>query len=171
MGELLKGGLVHKEFKTGTVQLPLTVARELSGGAYINAAGNGGILASDTTPALTFSSGGTRASWVASNVDALSWQVEAPADFNGTSVTVKLLASMSATNDTPVIAISFIEGMSGSNLGGNTAAVSGTTPTLKSVTTTAATGGNQWNITLTPGTHGTDALRVDSVWIEYTRKF
>jgi len=61
--------------------------------------------------------------------------------------------------------------MSNTNEGGNTSAVSGTTPTQKSVTIAGntLTGGNQWNITLTPGAHANDTVRVDAVWIEYQR--
>lgn len=158
--------------KTGTISLPLTDARELSGGAFINAAGNGGILASDTTPTLTFNNGGVRATWAATNVDAICWSIMPPVDMDGTKpAVVHVLASMSDTNDTPVLGVAVVEGMSNTDIGGNTTAVSGTTPTDKTVTIDAAdfTGDNQWTVTITPAAHGTDALRIDSVWLTYTR--
>jgi hypothetical protein len=166
------GNLVHNFYRTATVQLPLANARELSGGSYINTAGIGGVLTSDTTPALSFNSGGTRLTWAASNVDAIAWSVMAPSDFDTNFVvTVKIIASMGGSSDTPTVGISFVEGMSGSNVGGNTAALS-TSAAVKSVTVSAANtaGGDQWTIILTPGTHGTDTLRIDAAWIEYTRR-
>lgn len=159
--------------RTGTVTLPLTAARELSAGAYINTAGDAGVLAVNTTPTLTFNNGGSRLTWAATNVDVVSWNTFAPADLDDTAdVVVHLITSMSDVNDTPTIAVNFVEGMSNTNVGGNTAAVSGTTPTEKTVTILAAdiAGGKQWTINLTPAAHGTDELRVDAVWITYTRK-
>jgi len=170
--DLITGNMLNSTLGTGTIQLNLTAAREMGSGDYINAAGNGGILASDTTPALAKSNGGSRATWVATNVDVLSWQTIAPVDFDPTQdLVINMIASMSNTNDTPTIAVGFIEAMSNTDEGGNTSAVSGTTPTQKSVTIAGntLTGGNQWNITLTPGAHANDTVRVDAVWIEYQR--
>ena len=176
------GGLYHKfvtaddldpTLRTGTITLPLTDARELAAGTYINTAGIGGVLTADTTPTLTVVNGGSRLSWAAANVDAVAWQIFAPVDFDETAdLVIHLTASMSNTNDTPVLGISFVEAMSNTDEGGNTAAVSGTTPTDKTVTIAGGelTGGNQWNIKITPAAHGTDILRIDAVWITYTRQ-
>jgi len=170
--DIISGVMLNPTLRTGTIPLPLTEAREMTAGDYINAAGNGGILASDTTPTLLKSSGGSRATWATGNTDVLSWQTMAPVDFDPTQdLVINMIASMSNTNDTPTIAVGFIEAMSNTNEGGNTSAVSGTTPTQKSVTIAGntLTGGNQWNITLTPGAHANDTVRVDAVWIEYQR--
>lgn len=169
----VKGADLSATLRTGVIPLPLTEARELSGGAFINAAGIGGILASDTTPTLTFNNGGARASWAATNVDVIAWQTIAPVDFDPTGATVvKIIASMAATNDTPTLTVGFYEGMLNTDEGGATTAVSGTTPTVKTRTIAAGelAGGNQWNISITPGAHGTDILRIDAVWIEYQRR-
>ncbi len=171
--DMVTGERLSPTLETGTIDLPLTLARELTGGTYLNIAGNGGFLASDSTPAIAVTTGGTRITWVATNVDAIAWQVIAPADFDETEdLVVHLIASMSATNDTPVIGVAFKEALLNQDEGGNTAAVSGTTPTAKTVTVAADSlvGGDQWNITLTPAAHGTDALRVDACWITYKRK-
>lgn len=161
--------------KTGTISLPLADVRELSAGDFINASGNGGLIASDTTPALSIVNGGHRLTWVATNVDAVAWQIVAPVDFDETAaLVVHIIASEGVNTDHPVMGVSFIEGQSNSSVGGNTAAITNTTPVeyTRTIAANALTGGNQWTIKLTPGAHNTSSntVRVDAVYITYTRK-
>lgn len=159
--------------RTGFIHLPLTIARKLTAGDYVNTAGDAGMLSANSTPAISLLYGGSRATWVSSNVDVIHYQFMAPVDFDETQhLYIKMFASMSDVNDTPLLGVSFVEAMSNNNVGGNTAAVSGTTPTEKKIVIAGGTilGGNQWNISITPAAHGTDDLRIDAIWVEYTRK-
>lgn len=164
--------------QTGYVPLSLASAREISSNATINAAGIGGLLASDTTPIFERVNGATdtqlRLTWAASNVDEITWSFVLPPDLDDTvAITVKLLAAMESTNDTPVIAVKYFEGVGDTNAGGNTAAVTGTSVATYSVTIAAGDVGaapKPVSISLVPGTHGTDKLYLYGAWIEYTRK-
>lgn len=162
----------------GFIPLSLADARELSTNATINAAGNGGLLASDSTPIFQRVNGATdkalRLSWAASNVDEITWSFAYPPDLDDAQpVEIHLLAAMEAAADTPVIAVSYFEGVGDTNAGGNTAAVTGATIAEYSVTIAAADIAAQPNfasVSLVPAAHGTDALYVYGAWIEYIRK-
>jgi len=73
--------------KTGFIPVSLASVREITTGAFINAAGNGGVLATDTTPILNTINGDTdgawRLAWAASNSDAIGFQVPLPPDIDG----------------------------------------------------------------------------------------
>ena len=83
----------------GFLPIPLTSFRELAAGVFINAAGNGGILATDTTPILTNIADGDamRIAWAAGNADQICAQVILPPDLDGASdIVVHFLASKDA---------------------------------------------------------------------------
>ena len=163
--------------KTGSIQLPITIAREIVTNAIPNAAAIGGLLASDTTPILQRVNGATdkklRLNWAASNSDAITFDFAYPPDLDAASdLTVHILAAMAGATDTPTIAINYFEGVGDTNAGGNTAAVTGTTVAEYSRTIAAADIGaapNGASIEIVPGAHTTDALYIYAVWIEYTR--
>jgi hypothetical protein len=73
----------------GFIPLALADAREVSSNATINAAGNGGLLASDTTPVFQRVNGATdkalRLNWAATNVDEITWSFAYPPDLDDTS--------------------------------------------------------------------------------------
>lgn len=94
--------------KTGFIPVSLASVREITTGAFINAAGNGGLLATDTTPILNTINGDTdgawRINWAATIVDAIGFQVPLPPDLDeAANVEIHLRAAMAAANDTPVI--------------------------------------------------------------------
>ena len=162
---------------TGFIPLPLAQAREISSNDIINAAGNGGLLASDTTPILKRENAATDkklyVEWAASNSDEIVWDFPYPPDLDdAAAVEVHLLANMNGATDTPVIAVSYFEGVGDTNAGGNTDALSGTLAEL--VVTIAA--GNVGaaptgaSVGLVPGAHTTDKVQLLGAWIEYTRK-
>lgn len=163
---------------TGYLNLPLVNAREIATNAIQNAAANGGILASDTTPILERVNGATdkqlRINWAASNNDEITFSAISPPDLDDTAaVTVKILAAMAGATNTPVIGVGFFEGVGDTNAGGNTGAVTGTTPAVYSVAIAhgdIAAAPQAWSISLTPAAHTTDALYIYGVWIEYVRK-
>lgn len=163
---------------TGYLNLPIVSAREVATNAIQNAAANGGILASDSTPILERVNGATdkqlRINWAASNNDEITFSVISPPDLDdAAAVTVKILAAMAGATNTPVVAVGFFEGVGDTNAGGNTGAVTGTTPAVYSVAIAhgdIAAAPQSWSISLTPAAHTTDALYIYGVWIEYTRK-
>lgn len=162
---------------TGFIPLALATAREISAADTINTAGDAGVLSLNTTPILHRVNAGTdkqfEINWVAGNADEIQWSVMSPPDLDSSQpVLVKIQAKMSGATNTPTITVAFWEGVGGSNLGGATAALSSTLATVSvSCTVTAVAGTPKpWSITLIPGVHGTDAVQMVGVWLEYTRK-
>jgi hypothetical protein len=161
----------------GFVPLPLVQAREIATNDTINAAGNGGLLASDTTPILKRENGATDkklyVEWAASNSDEIVWDFPYPPDLDdGAAVEVHLLALMNGATDTPVIAVSYFEGIGDTNAGGNTAALSNTLAelTVSIAHANVGTAPNAASVGLVPGAHTTDKVQLLGAWIEYTRK-
>jgi hypothetical protein len=142
------------------------------------ASGNGGQLAGNSAPSLNrinaATDRGVRIAWAAAGVIEITNQFTYPADWDDTApVTFNMMAAMAGASDTPVVAVTYFEGLGDTNAGGNSAAITGTTITQYSVTVTAANVGaypNFATVTLTPAAHGTDILYLYSTWIEYTRK-
>ena len=163
--------------KTGFIPLYLATAREIATNDIINAAGIGGILSSDSTPALKRENGATdkkqMIEWVASNNDEIAWDFPYPPDLDDTAdVVIHLLAMMSGATNTPVLTVSYFEGIGDTNAGGNTAALSSSL-TEKTATILAANIGtypNAASIGVVPGAHTTDKVQLLAAWIEYTRK-
>lgn len=163
----------------GYIPLPLQAWREIGSNDIINTAGDAGALSSNTTPILQRVNAATdkqlRLNWASSNVDEITFGgIAAPPDLDDTApVTVKLLAAMGGATDTPVIAVSFWEGVGDTNAGGNTAAITGTAIAEYSKAIAHGDIGaypKVWTVGLTPAAHGNDALYVYAVWVEYTRK-
>lgn len=164
--------------KTGFIPLPLTAFRLISSND-IPASGtpDGGVLSQDTAPKLERVNDATdkqlRVAWAATGVVEITAQFVYPPDLDEASnVEVHILAAMASTNDTPLIGVNFWEGVGDSNAGGNTAAITGATVAEYSVAIAAANVGatpKPATIGIIPAAHGTDALYIYGVWIEYTR--
>lgn len=161
----------------GFINLPIIDAREVSANATINAVGNGGLLASDTTPILQRVNGATdkqlRLNWAASNVDEITWQFAYPPDLDDAAdVTVHFLAAMAGATDTPTMTVGYFEGVGDTDAGGATAALSATLSEVSRTIAAADVGAapKVASVALVPGAHTTDALYVYAAWIEYTRK-
>ena len=162
----------------GSILLDLASARRLNAGASFNAANIGGLTASDTTPIYQRVNGATdqavRLNWAATVVTEITWSFPYPPDWDDTNdVTVHLLAAMGGSADTPTMTVEYFEGVGDSDAGGATGAITGTTVAEYTRTIAAANIGahpNFASVSLTPGAHGTDALFLYAVWIEYTRK-
>jgi hypothetical protein len=163
--------------KTGYIPLPLVAAREIATNDIINAAGIGGILSSDSTPILKRENGATdkklMIEWAASNNDEIVWDFSYPPDLDDTAdVVVHFLAMMNGATNTPVLTVSYFEGIGDANAGGNTAALSAALAE-KTVTVLAANIGaypSGASIGLAPGAHTTDKVQLLAAWVEYTRK-
>lgn len=158
-----------------TIPIPLGSLREVSSNNFINAAGNGGLLATDTTPIIEFTNGDTdsavRLRWAAANVDAVALQVPIPLDYDeATAITLRAVAAMGGAADTPVIDIDTFFDVGDTKVEDATGAITGTTVAAYTATIAAAdipAGAKTVSIELTPAAHGTDTLLLYSLELEY----
>lgn len=166
--------------RVGWIPIPLTSVREVFSNNMTNIAGNGGVLASDTTPIFEFTNGDTdsalRVRWAASNSDALAWGFPLPPDLDPSApLYVKVIAEMGGATDTPTLTLETFFGKGDTKVSDTSAAITGTTAAVYTITIAAAD--VETNVRkgfasfeLTPGAHTTDALHLYAVWAEYTRK-
>lgn len=166
--------------RTGYIPLDITTARLLSSNAIANTV-EAYVPDGNTNPKLERVNGATdkqlRLTWAVSNSDEITFApfVYPPDLDDAAAVEVHVLAAMEGTDDTPVLAIGYFEGVGDTNAGGNTAAVTGTAIAEYSVSIAHGDVGahpKTATVTLTPGAHATtgNALYVYNAWIEYTRK-
>lgn len=170
---------VTATMRTGFIPLDLFSTREIvTNNIPITSGTDAGILSSDSGPRLERINGATdkgiRVVWAAANVDEVQLPTFAyPPDLDDTAaVTVNILAKMSGATDTPTLTVSYFEGVGDTNAGAATSALSSTL-TQKTVTIAAGDVGAYptfASVGITPGAHGTDAVEIYAVWIEYTRK-
>lgn len=163
----------------GFIPLPLTGWREIASNDIPATAADAGALSSNTTPILGRVNGATdkqlRLTWASSNNDEITFGgIVYPPDLDdAAAVTVHVMAAMAGATDTPVLGISYWEGVGDSNAGGNTAAVTGTTAAEYSVSIAHGDVGahpKAVTVGIIPAAHTTDALYIYGAWIEYTRK-
>lgn len=179
-GDIAAGAVTAAKLSTtlGTGFIPVSLAsvRELSSGSFINAAGNGGLLASDSTPILDTINGDTdgawRINWASSNNDPVGFQVPLPPDLDASSdVEIHLRAAMESTTDTPVISADTYFNEGDTKVEDDSTALDDSY-TEKTITVAAAdvpAGAQTMSVELTPGAHTTDALYITAIWVEYTR--
>lgn len=166
---------------SGYINLPLTSFRLTAANdiAAKNAA-DGGVISLDTDPTLKRVNGATdkqlRIAWAANSVVEIQAPSFAyPADLDDTAaVNVNLLVAKDANvNTTATIAVSYWEGVGDTNAGGNTAALTETTPTIKTVAIAHGDIGaypKVASVGLIPSAHANDAIYLYAAWISYTRK-
>ena len=160
------------------INIPFTAFREIISNDIGNAAANGGILASDTTPILNRVNAATdkqfEVSWAATNVDPIAAAFALPPDLDRTAdIVVHMYGEMGGTTDTPTIAVSSAFDFGDTPVADATDAFDDT-PTERTATIDAGDIPDSalvCSIELTPGAHGTDSLNLyGGVWIEYTRQ-
>jgi hypothetical protein len=166
--------------RTGWIPIPLTALREVFSNNMTNIAGNGGVMASDTTPIFEYLNGDTdstlRLRWAAANVDAVAWQMPLPPDIDPSNpIYVKLIAAMGGATDTPTLTLETFFGVGDTKVSDTSSAVTGTTAAVYTITIAAAdveTNARKQTASfeLTPGTHGTDTFLLYAVWMEYTKR-
>jgi hypothetical protein len=162
----------------GFYPIDLSVWREISGGDIPVTASDAGILSSNSTPAFIRINGATdkglRINWVGGNSDEITACWNYPPDLdNANPIVFEFVAASAGATNSPAVGVAFFVGVGDTNAGGNSAAVTGTTPTKYSVTIAAADVGaypNFASISLTPAAHATDALRIYSTAIRYVKK-
>lgn len=159
------------------VPVPLTTLREATNFDVANAAGNGGVLASDTTPILSAINDATDGcqmlSWAASNSDQVIFQTPLPPDLDDTADMVVHFRTKSAgTTDAVGFTVdSFFN--EGDTKVTDTSETNQTTSWAEKIATIAAAdvpaGAQTLTIGLTPAAHTTDIMYCSAVWLEYKR--
>jgi hypothetical protein len=165
----------------GFQPIPLTSFRELSAGVFINAAGNGGLLATDTTPILTNIADGDamRIAWAAGNTDQIEAQVILPPDCDGTAdVVVHMLCSKDANVNNTVHMdgeayfgesdVDCFPAAAAANLLIDTKGEYTATILAADVPDTQANA--NMTLVLMPEAHAGDVVYLHGVWIEYKKK-
>lgn len=165
----------------GTIWLPIENFRAIASNDIPALAGTpaSGILASDTAPKFKRANTNTdialKLEWAATSViEVQGPSILIPPDFDTTKTsTVNVIAQMGGAADTPTLTVKCFPGVGGTDAGGATGALSSSLATV-SATIAANTFSSTFptfaNIGLTPGTHGTDVVRVYGVYVRYTRK-
>lgn len=165
----------------GFLPVPLTSFRELAAGVFINGAGNGGILATDTTPILTniADGDGMRIAWAAGNTDQIEAQVLLPPDIDLTAdLVVHALCSKDANvNNACHMDGEAYFGESDADCFPAAAASNLLIDTKGEYTATilaADLPANQTNFNMTlvlmPEAHAADVVYLHGVWLEYKKK-
>lgn len=170
----------HLKSIQGFISVPLTSFRELAAGVFINAAGNGGVLATDTTPILSniADGDGMRIAWAAGNADQIEAQVILPPDIDLTAnLVVHMLCSKDANNNNTVhMDGEAYFGESDTDCFPAAAAANLLVQAKGEYTATilaADLPANQTNANMTlvlmPEAHAGDAVYLHGVWIEYKK--
>lgn len=160
----------------GFIDIPLDRWREVTTNDITNATGNGGILATDTTPTLEYVSGDTdsqiRVLWAAGNTDPIAVQLTLPSDLDRTQSIVFAFNGVGGAADSAALTLDvfFDSGdtkVETSTLGWTaTQATRTATVTASDIPSTALT----MSVELTPATHATDTMTMYCSYITYTRK-
>lgn len=186
----LNGVLTALTSTYGVVPIPLTqwrevVSNDIAALGTAGTTGSGGVLATDTTPALEYVSGDTDSSlrllWAAGNTDALVTQIMLPFDMDTTQPIYFYAAGlMGGASNTPVLSLdTYFRDASGtvsSKIEDDTGAFADVAVDVFATIAAADVpdvnfGQPQWaTIEITPGAHGTDTLAVYGTYIRYTKK-
>lgn len=158
------------------IPIALHSLRETTNFDVGNAAANGGILASDTTPVLDAINAATdgcqRLLWAASNNDQVTLQIPLPPDFDPANDLVLHMRIVSGgTTDAVGFTVdSFFN--EGDTKVVDTSGTNQTTTYAEVIATIAAAdipaGAQTITIGLTPVAHTTDTLALSALWLEYT---
>ncbi len=170
----------HLKSIQGFIPIPLTSFRELAAGVFINAAGNGGVLAVDTTPVLSMIADGDamRIDWAAGNADQIAAQVLLPPDIDVTAnMVVHFLCSKDANANAVHLDGEAYFGEADNDCFPAAGASNLLTQAKAELTATIALAdlpANQTNANMTlvlmPEAHAGDAVYLHGVWIEYKKK-
>jgi hypothetical protein len=162
----------------GVIPLDICAAREIATNDTQNLAAHGGIMASDSTPALARVNGATdkalRLAWAAADVTEIAFPpVAKPHDLDSSAdMTVHLWCKMAGATDTPTIDCQFFDGEGDTEAGAATTACGSTLAEEIATIPAAGIGAAPgfFNISLVPAAHGTDILYLYMAHLEYVRK-
>lgn len=177
----------HLTSAKGIIDVPLWAWREVTSNDITNIAGIGGVLATDSTPALEYTNGDTdstlRLLWAVSNSDPIVTQFSIPWDMDRTQpLLFKAIGLMGSTEDTPVLALDTYfkaEGVAATaKIEDNSTAFSDAEAAVVATIAAAdfpevaATVPMSCTVEVTPGAHTTasNTITVYQTWFEYTKK-
>lgn len=168
---------LSSNLRTGYIPLDITTARLISANNIQNTT-EAGVPDGNTTPTLLRVNGATdkalRLTYAATVVTEIQFNPFVyPSDLDDTQpVVVNIVAAMSGATDTPVLTVSYFEGVGDTDAGGNTAAVTGTNPATysRSISGADINPGRGASICITPGAHNTDSLYIYGAFVSYSRK-
>lgn len=171
---------VSQEISTlGYIPLPLQNFRAIASNDIPNTAAtpSGGLLTLNTSPLFkrknTTTDEALMIQWAAGNAVEVTTSFLIPPDMDVAAASVlNLFGQMGGAADTPVITSKIFPGIGGANAGGASAAFAAT---LGNKTTAIAAAAftvypSIGSVSLTPGTHATDALNLYGAWLTYTKK-
>jgi hypothetical protein len=174
---------IYQHLKTANahVLFSLHELREVDANGDVgNAAANGGLLASDTTPILraTATTEYEEVSWAATNVDPVQLQTALPSDFDGTgSVTLDLWVYTDNAGGGGIDAATFTVETSwdGGSLVSDTATDGSPATSIHKITATidaadVPDAASFVTIKLIPAAHGNDPTQLVAARLNYTRK-
>lgn len=162
----------------GFIPISLMSLREAATMAVANAAGNGGILASDTTPILQPINGATDGCqelvWAASNNDTVITQIALPPDLDDTAdlVVHTRIRSGGTTNAVGFTVDTWFN--EGDTKVVDTSETNQTNTWAEKIATISAAdvpeGAQTLTLALTPVAHTTDTCQLSALWLEYKTK-
>jgi len=173
---------IYTHLKTSHASIPISLFdfREVTSGSDVgNAAANGGILASDTTPILRGDAAESQEiAWAAANADIIACQITLPTDFDGSAnATLDLFVYTDNAGGGGIEAASFTVETSwdGGAIVSDSATDSVPATTIHKVTATIAAAdipdtASIVSIDLTPGTHANDPIQLVGARLNYKRK-
>jgi hypothetical protein len=159
----------------GYITVPLTCLREVDASGHVaNGAGNGGVLASDTTPILEADAAESlQLNWATGNVDAVAFSVPVPGDYDhAADFTVQLLVA-SGAGDAATFTVK--TNFNGGAQVTDTADDAGTkSATLHAIAATIAhadipASALSMSVQLIPDAHAANAILLQAVQIKYAR--
>jgi hypothetical protein len=179
VGVSTENTLAGTSLGTGFIDIPLVNWRLITSNDITNAAGNGGVLGTDTTPALEYVNGDTQSNfrllWAAGGQQVIAMQAMLPPDLDDAQPIVFHASALMGGSDSPVLSLdSYFYGVSGD--GGakveddTTAVVDATSEITATIAASDVTAGTL-AIEITPGAHASHTLAVFSTWLTYTRAF
>jgi hypothetical protein len=179
LGVSTEDTLADTTLGTGFIDIPLVNWRLITSNDITNAAGNGGVLGTDTTPALEYVNGDTQSTfrllWAAGGQQVIAMQVMLPPDLDDTQPIVFHAAALMSGTDAPVLSLdSYFYGVSGdggTKVEDDTTAVADATSEVTATIAASDVIAGTLTIELTPGAHAADTLAVFSTWLTYTRAF
>ncbi len=173
--------IVGGSFSTvGSIPIPLTAWREITSNDITNASGNGGVLATDTTPTLETVNGDTdgqlRMLWASSNSDAVATQVPLPPDFDPTQdLVLHIRGQVLGSDDEAVMSLDSFFNEGDTKVEDDSVAWNNDVSAIadRPITIAAAdipSNAATVSLELTPGTHATETLTIYSTWLTYKKK-
>lgn len=183
IGTLTSSNFVSQQLTTlGFYQIPLAGFRAIATNDIPAQAGTpiGGLLCGDSAPVYkrinAATDKGLRIQWAATSViEITAEQFLTPPDMDVTKTsTLNIICSMGGGTDTPTLTVNAFPGVGGVDFGSATAALNNTV-TNRSVAFAAnkfgsfgVTGFSSFSVT--PGAHGTDALNIFGMFLQYSKK-